>query len=747
MIELWQNDMQTIANLTLKDVLLKLNIQKRSPVTGLPLDVKEQLGGIKRNNKGDIISASSILLHYYIAINYTDTNVEVGGNLVATEQWVTPNILLWERRLVQVLEKIRPTVETGSIKLFYNTANSFGDISFNGMFQELSKLQFGGLIMLAYMIICLSKINWVEIRLVFSCLGIFCVILSFLVSVGLTSFMGIKISTPHGTLPFILLGINTDDIFVLMANFRLLKNYGISGTLPERVGLALKNSAVSITVTTLTNVVSFAIGVNSDLPSLNIFCINAVLGVVAMYLLVITFITAVLTLDERRIEARKNAFIPCIQHKAPESEKTITSESTPVKENSYIEFFYSKIALTTPGKIVIILILLTITGVAIDGFLHLTKKNDPNWVLPSDSYLVKFCEIQKKYYPDVGNDAYVYTGKLNYTKSMPNLIKLAHTYENQTDILHSFNAWVLPFQEFIKINYDEELLNITESKWKLYLSKFLFTEQGGKYQENIFFTKKLKCGKPVSDIKMASFKFTLKRFDNESEYNPAKNRLTQIMDQTNFTNSGDGFSTVWSKVFMYWYADEVIDKILIQNVVMALIGVMICVAVLIPNFRCFLIILMAVVLTTFNIIGFLDKWDLSINGIVVFSLQFAIGLCVDFASHIVHCFMVTPDGTRTDRTIESLKKIGGAVFYAGTTTLIGISMMGISKNYAAVFLFKVRFYRELYMHGFNDNVRTINIIIFISDHGTTRRVWPHQWSFICAFTVVHIWSKALCFSC
>lgn len=60
-------------------------------------------------------------------------------------------------------------------------------------------------------------------------------------------------------------------------------------SVPERMGHMMSEAAVSITITSLTDMISFWMGVFSPFPSVRIFCIYSALAVAFTYLWHITF--------------------------------------------------------------------------------------------------------------------------------------------------------------------------------------------------------------------------------------------------------------------------------------------------------------------------------------------------------------------------------------------------------------------------------------------------------------------------
>ena len=69
---------------------------------------------------------------------------------------------------------------------------------------------------------------------------------------------------------FFISGIGIDDTFVMLAAWR---RTSVTKTVPERMGQTLSEAAVSITITSVTDTVSFFIGVFSPFRSVQLFCI------------------------------------------------------------------------------------------------------------------------------------------------------------------------------------------------------------------------------------------------------------------------------------------------------------------------------------------------------------------------------------------------------------------------------------------------------------------------------------------
>lgn len=94
---------------------------------------------------------------------------------------------------------------------------------------------------------------------------------------------------------------------------------------------------------------------------------------------------------------------------------------------------------------------------------------------------------------------------------------------------------------------------------------------------------------------------------------------------------------------------------------------------------------------TFNFLwDFFYRWGLTIDLVACIGLELAIGLCVDYATHIGHTFLTSTTGNRKSRVIATVSYVGSAVFYGGGSTLLALSMLSQSEAYVFQSFFKVK---------------------------------------------------------
>lgn len=261
--------------------------------------------------------------------------------------------LLWEKKFIEVIEDLREQLEDDDFNIYYNAGRSYGDISASAMFQDINKLFLGGVLMFALLLVVLSKFSWIEFRGHLGSAGLLCVGLAYASTVGLCSIINIPYGPVHNSLPFLLMGLGVDDVFVLMACWRKVEETHHEKPINVRMALMMEKAGVSITVTSLTDIVAFFVGATTILPSLQSFCLYAAIGVFFTYVCVATFFVAIFTLDQRRIAARRSGLIPCKVY-APDQTGYCCELNLMTRT---LHFLYSKIILSAPGKVIFLLLI------------------------------------------------------------------------------------------------------------------------------------------------------------------------------------------------------------------------------------------------------------------------------------------------------------------------------------------------------------------------------------------------------
>ncbi|CAA9986327.1 patched family protein, putative [Plasmodium knowlesi strain H] len=136
-------------------------------------------------------------------------------------------------------------------------------------------------------------------------MGILCGFLGYLAGSGFLFFLGVKSVPPAETVPFLVIGVGVDDVFVILNSYSLL--FMIKDN-KKRIQLCLKDSALAITVTTLTNIIAFLISSVSPFYSICSFSLFTASSLFFGYLMVLTLLLSFLCIEGKLEKKKRNVF-------------------------------------------------------------------------------------------------------------------------------------------------------------------------------------------------------------------------------------------------------------------------------------------------------------------------------------------------------------------------------------------------------------------------------------------------------
>jgi Niemann-Pick C1 protein len=147
--------------------------------------------------------------------------------------------------------------------------------------------------------------------------GILVVLGSLVSSIGLTYYANQKLTMISAeVVPFLILAIGVDNIFLISRAERTVPKYVTS--IEQRIAWALKDIGPSIFAACTCEALAFFIGMLTDVPALQNFCLVAGIGVITDFFLQMTIFIGALTLDNKRIAANRGDIICCLLKQNPE---------------------------------------------------------------------------------------------------------------------------------------------------------------------------------------------------------------------------------------------------------------------------------------------------------------------------------------------------------------------------------------------------------------------------------------------
>jgi len=686
-LELWakngEYDAETefaIMNLTQEEILYRLNNYNKSGIFLVESNFTKLLGDIKYDEEGNILGAQSTTMRWFGNMNMTAA--KLSGGVEGRGEPVDPAMLDFEKSMLDVL--LNTTFYPSGLKSAPNVARSFGDIAGSTILGDIGFFGAGYVMMFCYASFMLGRINCLEHRMILAVAGILGVLMGIVVSYGLCSAAGLFYGPMHSVMPFLMLGIGIDDMFIIVQSWETLNTEQNKENLINKFGQTMRHAGAAISVTSITDVIAFGVGGFTILPALQSFCIYASVGIVATFVFQSSFFVAWFSLDQRRLSQKRNAFCFCVVHN--------DHQPNEFSQKNVMQFVFKqigKILILPFMKFLIILLACVLFGLGIWGNVLLRQEFDPAWFLPAGTYLATWFDLNKQFFPGEGEVGTIYFSNTQLPEEIEQIDGLVTALEKLPDV-ENVDSWTTRYIDYVQSNkLLENHTRIPDMDIKFFkrtLTQFLFSPSGALYRGSFHFPHGLVCGENAPDILLFTLSYNHRLFKGPEEHVPAMNSVKDVISQSNIT--GRVFPYAYG--YAAWETDEVIAEEIYRNIAIAVFCVFFTTLFFICSFRGAVIIIGCVLLTLVNVGGFMHFWGLTIDTVSCNNLIIAIGLCVDYSAHITHRFLIEK-GDRNQRIVSTMENIGPAVFNGGFSTFLAFILLAGSKSHVFISFFKIFF--------------------------------------------------------
>jgi len=673
---------QRISSLTEAEILDTINTKNVSQIFMKDFNFKELLGDVKYNSLGEIIGAGAVEMKFFTTVNVTD--VKLHGTATRGEK-IDVQSYEFEGQLVSLLQN-RSQFPSG-VSSVVNIQRQFFDSFVGQTFKDADKLIGGYILVFIYVNLMLSKLNFVEQRFWLSVIGILSVAMGMILGYGLCSMFGLFYSAAHTVIPFLLLGIGIDNIFVITQTFNTIESSSTPAKLADRFGQTMKHAGVAVSVTTFTDVIAFFVGSNTLLPGLKSFCVYAAVAIFCIYALQVTHFVAWFSLDQRRQNSQRDGCICCYKHK--------NLKPFEFSKRSFLNKIFAYIGVLLTNRIVqCVVMLMTATFLVFGmwGTLSLTQEYQPEWLLPPESEVAQWFEIKNTHFPSAGEPGYIMIKKIDIANEIGKFDEMVEKLRSpeQSWSINKVHPWHTGFRDYVnkfkKSDDSFEVLISNETYFRDKFTQFLFSPKGAIFQPNFWFSEPLKCGEPAPDVLLQALPFSHKRFDSSTIWIPAMREVQKIVAETPFSN----YSFPIALTYINWETDAIVGVELLRNVGIALICIFATTLMTLGSWRGSIFVMMCVLFTCIDVAGFMHWWGLTIEITSMNILIISVGLCVDFCAHIMHGFLTVP-GSRDERILHIMENIAPAVLNGGFSSILALSLLVTSKSHIFTSFFKIFF--------------------------------------------------------
>ncbi|XP_037844161.2 NPC1-like intracellular cholesterol transporter 1 isoform X1 [Chlorocebus sabaeus] len=571
--------------------------------------------------------------------------------------------------------------------------------------------------------------------------GVAVVLGAVMAAMGFFSYLGIRSSLIIlQVVPFLVLSVGADNIFIFVLEYqRLPRRPGEPREV--HIGRALGRVAPSMLLCSLSEAICFFLGALTPMPAVRTFALTSGLAVVLDFLLQISAFVALLSLDSKRQEASRLDVCCCVKPRELPLPGQGEGFLLGLFRKAYVPFLLHWI---TRG--VVLLLFLALFGVSLYYMCHISVGLDQELALPKDSYLLDYFLFLNRYFETGAPVYFVTTSGYNFSSeagmnaicssagcnnfSFTQKIQYATEFPEQSYLAIPASSWVDDFIDWLtpssccrlyisgpnkdqfcpstvnSLNCLKNCLSITmgsvrpsvEQFYK-YLPWFLNDRPNikcpkgglGAYSTSVNLT---------SDGQVLASRFMAyhKPLKNSQDYTEALRAARELAanitaDLRKVPGTDPAF-----EVFPYTVTNVFYEQyltILPEGLFMLSLCLVptfaVCCLLLGLDLRSGLLNLLSIIMILVDTVGFMALWGISYNAVSLINLVSAVGMSVEFVSHITRSFAISTKPTRLERAKEATISMGSAVF-AGVamTNLPGILVLGLAKaQLIQIFFFRL----------------------------------------------------------
>ncbi|XP_034985735.1 patched domain-containing protein 3-like [Zootoca vivipara] len=540
---------------------------------------------------------------------------------------------------------------------------------------------------IVFSIVSCSRMDCVRTKIWVAFFGVMSAGLSVVSSFGLLLFCGVPFVITAANSPFLILGVGVDDMFILVSCWQKTQ---VKKSVKDRMADTYTEAAVSVTITSLTDVLAFYIGVESTFMSIRSFCLYSGTAFVFCYIYNLTFLGAVLALNGRREESNKHWLTFQKVMATPQDLKGpmynrcciggFIDESTGAEiehpMNGFFKNYYGPFLMHTWSKLFVVVLYLAYLVSSSFGCGLLKEGISARKLAVDRSYVIPYFDLEEKYFSEYGPRVMVIV-----TKSIPywnssvraDLENCMQSIENLPYVDKDLSeSWLRTYETVAKgisSNLDDRSSFIGN------LSALFRVQPQFVWDVN------------VSAMEILGSRFFVQTINITSveEKKELLNQFRQLAEDCKLP------LMVYHPAFIYFDQYNVIIKNTIHSVLTAAGAMLITSLLLIPNPLCSLWVTFAITSVIVGVSGFMAFWNVTLDSISMISLVICIGFSVDFSAHISYAFIASEEPRVNNKAVDAIYRLGYPILQGAVSTIVGLLMLSMSSTYIFRTFFKIMF--------------------------------------------------------
>ncbi|XP_071744298.1 patched domain-containing protein 3 [Lepeophtheirus salmonis] len=486
---------------------------------------------------------------------------------------------------------------------------------------------------------------------------------------GFLMYIGVEWISINLASVFILLGVGLDDIYVILFSWRRTSELL---SVPERLSLCYEEAAVSITITSLTNIVSFVMGSAFPVfPSVWIFCLYSGIGIFFIYIWTLTFFGGVLAISGYTEETERL--------KKKQDIDIVDSEIGFDFLNHFYESTLPNILNKVYAKVIVIALYLTYLTSFILIILNNTKEGlDRSKLSRYDSFLSSYYKAEDNYFrQNPYRFQVVFTEALDYSNSsvrqqISNFINKIQNSKYVSQNEQFKENWLQVFDQIVEKKqtiFTGWTLENSEHRFITKLSETLHRHHLPEIEENIVFNHN-KTKILASRIFLQSEKVR-----NSHEEKLMMQDLYEILDSAPFE------TIIFNPLFPFFDQFLQVLPSTIYSVSITAIVVILITFILIPNIVFTLWVTIALVSIEIGVLGFMVIFEINLDIISMICLIMCVGFSIDYSAHVSYHFVSMNIRNNSIRLKSTLAAYGPPIVQSAVSTMLGVTGLFFLPSY------------------------------------------------------------------